>query len=357
MLDSNLATKERLQANNRLFDSTSITNPDATMRLARHEKLSIAGVQSADIHRQMKGSDTTSSGAECTAELKTDAETVALAHRQGGDLMVVDDIESGTHMGTDGHKEDVRRLEHFPNEVEVRTLERHVIEAGHRVAEAERRADAAEKRAVEAEKRVVEAEERVVEAEKRAARAEGKVADVEKWSCVLQAAVDSAMDRAKYWEDRAVRLEKMLAKASTGQGPSLAVVETGNDSDALDLALVLNEADATGGAGDGDSGSGDRLVQSGCTAAEQMASATESDADVISSGTENRTDADNECKDTTNEGKGTTNGDAVVETESGGVEDTERDSRDSKLVQSDRSLEANEGTIRSLQSHAEEAML
>ena len=225
MLESNLATKERVQGNKKLFDSTSTDNTDSATRLSGSE----GGLHAPSAHamRPMIASDDDDIG-----------------------ISVADATLDGSQAGAS-----LRREQSFTNDVELIKKRREEADEGEIWV--------LERRAAEAERRAVAAEMRAAEAERRVLVAEGKVADVEKWSCVLQAAMDSATDRAKYWEDRATRLEKLLAKASASLGkqgsPPLVVVEAveangGEDIDGLHGRGVVGHRNGVMGHRNGDMG-------------------------------------------------------------------------------------------------------
>lgn len=201
VLESNLGTKERTMINRKLFDDSSASPSGTAQMVADDDRhgYGVCGMQSLEDSEEMD-KDTM-----CRANGDSSNGVSHLDSIQRGSLngcMAYVDTKSDTVSGKvssgDASKSQSVGFEHWS-----------VQEAECRAMEAERRADDAELRAVEAEVRAMGAEK--------------KAADVHKWSCVLQAAMETAMDRAKYWEERALRAEKMLMKAqlsSDGQRPT-----------------------------------------------------------------------------------------------------------------------------------------
>ena len=223
MFESNLSTKERLLSNKKLFDSLPMST-DAALDVMREEDLSINGTHLSAGSEMDR--NTTLGDAKCTADTAISIGASILPKQKGDQNM------DTTMMLNVRTAEDIKIKEDVKTKVAVLSPPKRAIsETECRVVEAEKKAEAADKRAVEAEMR--------------AARAESKAADVEKWSCVLQAAMDSAMDRVKYWEERALRAERMLAKASLsirGQRPaSLEVAKLEPESGGQDGDQVPNE--------------------------------------------------------------------------------------------------------------------
>ena len=195
VFESNLSTKERLLANKKLFDSIPMST-DAALEVTREGGLCTTGAHAS------AGSEMDNNTTLGNVEHTTDTTWRIVPPKQECDQSKhTTTMGSVTiHVGTDKSEED-KEIE----ENNVKTKEEVLSPQKWAISEADRRA-------IEAERRAEAAEKRAVEAEKRATRAEGKAADVERWSCVLQAVMDSAVDRAKCWEERALRAELALAK-------------------------------------------------------------------------------------------------------------------------------------------------